>query len=122
MFYILSSADIISNFANGLYPDQARQYIRRDSDPNCLAFRLHFRKGYFNHVSQKKICSDFVKYVPCLYEDAISIFTMGKLWPLLTNNVGCWDLSNRLDPDEMPHMGASPKGQHRLFIIILNRF
>ena len=50
MFYILSSADILSNFANGLYPDQVRQYIGRDSDPNCLAIRLHFRNGYFSYV------------------------------------------------------------------------
>ena len=64
MFYILSSADIISNFANGLSPDQARQYIRRDSDPNCLAFRLHFRKGYFNHV--KKIAAAKKRYVQTL--------------------------------------------------------
>ena len=101
MFYILSSADIIFNFANGLYPDQVQQYIGRDSDPNCLAFRLHFRKGYFNHLridssrkNKKKeivefwISSDFIEYVPCLYEDAISIFTIGNSWPLLTNNVG----------------------------------
>ena len=98
MFYILSSGDMLSNFANRLYPDQVRQYIGRDSNPNCLAFRLHFRKGYFNHVridsSRKKkefvefwICSDFIEYAPCLYEDVISIFTMGNSWPLLMNNV-----------------------------------
>ena len=68
------------------------------------------------------ICSDFIEYVPCLYEDAVSIFTMGNSWPLLMNNVGFWGLSNRIDPDKMPHMGASPQGQHRLYILNLILF
>ena len=139
MFYILSSADIIFNFANGLYPDQVRQYIGRDSDPNCLAFRLHFRKGYFNHLridsSRKKkkkkkkkkswslgydqtlssMCHAFMK-TPFQF---LRLASRGRcLWTML----GFCGLSNRIDPDKMPHMGASPQGQHRLYVLNLILF
>ena len=131
MFYILSSGDMLSNFANGLYPDQVRQYIGRDSNPNCLAFRLHFRKGYFNHVridsSRKKrirvVWDMFRLYRVCalpLWRRHFNFYD-GQL-VAVTYEQCFWGLSNRIDPDRMPHMGASPQGQRRLYILNLILF
>ena len=40
----------------------------------------------------------------------------------LRTMLGFCGLSNRIDPDKMPHMGASPQGQHRLYVLNLILF
>ena len=51
---ILSSAD---NLCNSLEPDQARQDVRPDLDPNCLTL-IVFLKELFEKLFFKKISAD----------------------------------------------------------------
>ena len=46
---------LLITFANSLYPDQARQNVGPDLDPNCFDTLMVFLKEFFEKVDFEKI-------------------------------------------------------------------